>query len=710
MPKQTKQETIERLQALTAIQGTLLSRVSQFAKLGYQYEGDRDLYQALGYKIILDETDYYAQYTRQDMAKAIINKPVNATWRGGVKLLESADDKETQLEKDWSELYDSLHLHSVFARLDKLVGLNQYGILLLGMDDVSTPEVFRQELHPGKRKLLYVKPLGQPSAQISEWETDTKNPRYGFPSIYNVTIASMDGDFVQEIQVHHSRIIHVAGEDLLENELYGSPRLEVVFNRLKDLEKLTGGSAEMFWRGARPGYQGDANPDYQVTGDTLPDLQDQLDEYENNLRRVLVTQGVNLKPLATQVSDPSAHVDIQIQMIAAVTGIPKRILVGSERGELASSQDQGSWFDFVQSRREEYAEPGIVRPFVDRLIEIGIIAKPVESYSVEWSSLFEQSEADEATVGKTRAETLKSYSSAPTNQDIIPPDSFLRIMMKLSDEDIELIKEEQDAMVKQEEKDMAEAEKAGVVPPVTPNVKQSIPTETPKEKESEIVTQGGPGSGNFGHTGRPGKKGGSGSGGGAKVATAAPAKSTTTAAPKSKILAKGLSGSKWVGSLTDGDIKAINRWTGDTGYKQIRTAQKKGKIDGSTKAFEDALNKDGSYDGTVYRGLSRLNAKQAKSLLNAKEIKFDAHSSASKHSRIAEQFASANASNTHNVIFEIKAKTGVDIGHSKLTKYPKEAEVVLKRGTKYKVGKTTSTKIDGLSGSYYRHRITLVEQ
>ena len=50
--------------------------------------------------------------------------------------------------------------------------------------------------------------------------------------------------------VHASRVIHVA-EDILDDEVYGIPRLEPLYNYLDDLLKVVGGSAEMFWLDAK---------------------------------------------------------------------------------------------------------------------------------------------------------------------------------------------------------------------------------------------------------------------------------------------------------------------------------------------------------------------------------------------------------------------------------------------------------------------------
>jgi hypothetical protein len=218
-----------------------------------------------------------------------------------------------------------------------------------------------------------------------------------------------------------------------------------------DLEKLTGGSAEMFWRGARPGYQGKVDPEYMLTDAQRDTLQTQVDEFEHNLRRILINEGIDLQGLAQQVSDPDNHVDIQMQMISAVTGIPKRILTGSERGELASTQDRENWFSYIGQRREEFAEASIIRPFVDKCVECKILPEAEEDYSIQWTPLFEESDKDKAEVGRIRATALKEYATNPTAEMIVPSEAFYRYFLGLEDDQIELIKEMQDQAIREEE-------------------------------------------------------------------------------------------------------------------------------------------------------------------------------------------------------------------------------------------------------------------
>lgn len=450
----------------------VVSRYLLAAKMGMQYENNRDLYQALGYPQKIGYSDYFLRYTRQDIAKAVIDRPVKATWSGPLELIESNEAKDTEFEKAWKDLDRKLGIKTLLSRLDRLTGIGRYGVLLLGLDDVSNSEGFKNPIiEGGVQELKYIKPFGEQTAVIDTYETDPKNERYGKPLLYSIKIVDLESQRNQLVKIHYSRIIHVT-DDNLESDVLGIPRLEAVFNRLMDIEKIVGGDGEMFWRGARPGFHGKVDPDYTMTEDTKTDLLNQLDEYEHNLRRFLINEGVDIENLAQQVADPSNHVDVQIQMISAVTGIPKRILTGSERGELASTQDTGEWLAYIQARREDHAEPRIVRPFVDRLLELNLLPNPAEDYTVVWQDLFSVSEKARVEIGKSRANALREYTSNPIAEAIMPPDAFLEKCMGFTTDEITMIREMRDEQMGEEVmdiiKDVLDKETAPEPPPMTP--------------------------------------------------------------------------------------------------------------------------------------------------------------------------------------------------------------------------------------------------
>lgn len=88
-----------------------------------------------------------------------------------------------------------------------------------------------------------------------------------------------------------------------------------------------------------------------------------------------------------------------MQLISGTTGIPARVLLGSERGELASSQDAVNWAQQNMTRQASYAEPTILRAFIDRLISTRVLVTPsegVDGYSIEWQPLLTEDENEKA--------------------------------------------------------------------------------------------------------------------------------------------------------------------------------------------------------------------------------------------------------------------------------------------------------------------------
>jgi hypothetical protein len=422
-------------------------------QMGMQYDGARDVYQALGYPLKIQFDDYLGKYLRHDIAKAVIDRPVNATWQGELELIESDDVEQTPFEKAWRDLNWKLDIKGTLARVDRLTGIGTYGVLLLGLDDVSSTEGFKNPVRAGARKLVYLKPFSEKTAKILTYVDNPKNSRYGKPLIYELQVSDTASGANQTVQVHYSRIVHIV-DNSLESEIVGCPRLEPIYNRLMDLEKIVGGDAEMFWRGARPGFQGIVDKDYTLTPEAEKAFQDQIDEYENYLRRILLNEGITMKELAQTIADPKPHVDVQLTCVSAVTGIPKRVLSGSERGELASTQDTSEWKTYVQSRREDHATPRIIRPLVDTLIKYGVLPAPEDEYSVDWEDLFAISEKERVEIGKVRASALREYTYNPLEVMIVPPKGFLQEFLGFSREQINQMESMQEDDVLSEIKEM----------------------------------------------------------------------------------------------------------------------------------------------------------------------------------------------------------------------------------------------------------------
>lgn len=386
----------------------VLSAVSERLGFTRRAGGDsarRNLDEILRRKKNLSYGDFVERYNRKDIAGRIVDALPDATWRKKPIISENEDPNPTDFEKTWVALEERLRCTHYFTRVDKLAGLGRYAVLLMGVKGgtaLSSPLTVNQFRDPSS--LIYLSVFSEANATVKTWVDDPKSERFGKPNMYELDFSTNTDGFsgVGKREVHWTRIIHVA-EDLLEDEVHGRPRLERPFNLLEDLEKVVGGAAEMFYLGADRGIHADIRENFNIDDEEAKKMDDELREYSEGLRRIIRTQGMDVNTIGGTVVDPSGAADKVLELIAGTTGIPKRILLGSEQGELASSQDETNFNGRVQERREDHAEPVILRPFIDRLIWLGMLKGPSDGYSVEWPSLFEVSDKEKVGIVKDLA-------------------------------------------------------------------------------------------------------------------------------------------------------------------------------------------------------------------------------------------------------------------------------------------------------------------
>lgn len=396
---------------------TISTKRKQLAGLAGQHFGtERDLYTILGYPRVLSPQEYVDVYERQDIAGRIVDAYPDATWRHAPEIRgdESFINAFLQIEKN-HKLWRTLH------RLDRLMNLGHYGVLLLGLDGAQPME---QPVSGSDYNLLYLQPHSERTAQIIQWEDDPRSVRFGMPKFYNITTGvnwTGTGAGQKTIKVHHSRVLHVA-ERALEDSCIGTPRLKRVYNRLMDLDKLLGGSAEIFWQNAAMIYAFMADKDVEFEESDKEEMADQLEEMQHGLRRFLRLRGMSVESLAAQVADPSNHIDSELDAIAGACGIPKRILIGSERGELSSEQDENNWAARVSERREQFAGPSIIEAFIARGVELGFL--PSGFTALEWTEADTLGEQARAEIADRRATALQKYGSTPGAELIITPEEF----------------------------------------------------------------------------------------------------------------------------------------------------------------------------------------------------------------------------------------------------------------------------------------------
>lgn len=425
--------------------------------------------------------------------------PFEEAWNGLAQSMSSEPD-HLRSDSDGSVIWEYL------SRIDVQSGIGRYGILLLGLNDgrplfkpvkgvteknskpgmlpeqegtldgEKRPIVLNEEDVPiysltvnqeetEGRQLIYLRTFPESQVTISSYETNFSSPRYGKPTEYLITETIYEeGDRLEHSgthnaamskRVHWSRVIHIADNLNSSSEVYGSPRMELVIDRLLDLQKLYGGSGEMYWRGAFPGLSFESTTPPGGVEFDVQSLKDMYEDYSNDLQRAFYLLGMTVKSLAPQVVAANEQISAMLEAICIALGVPMRIFMGSERGELASSQDAKAWNRRVKKRQKRHVTPRIIRPFVNRLIYLGVLPVPEKGYQVEWPELASLSELESAEVASQIAEAMGKYITYGLKV-IMPPIYFLTTIMGFDVEEVQQWLQEAEKIQEEEERKMEE--------------------------------------------------------------------------------------------------------------------------------------------------------------------------------------------------------------------------------------------------------------
>lgn len=407
---------------------------------GKTFGGRRDLFKVLGYKRSLLPTDYRSRYRRNEVANRIVKARPLATWRGAAVIEDEDPTVVTPFEQAFLDFDTRLKFWDKMRRADILSGIGRYAIILIGAPgELDQPLVSVS----GPEDIAYLQPYAEEDATIELYEADKASPRFGLPVRYSVKRTGLTSPDARNSamvgrSVHWTRVLHIS-DGLLDDNIFGEPRLECVWNRLDDLEKIAGGGAEAFWRRADAGRVFDIDPDMELDPEAEKAFKKQVVEYEHDLRRNLLTRGLKVESLGSDVADFKNQVEALMSLISVGCGIPQRVLMGSEQGKLAAKQDRANWDNQITDRQNDYADACCTRPAIARFIELGALPAPkADLYDVRFSSLTTMDDEQRAGMAKEWAslnttagdmvvtvdEIRERCLDLPPLDDVLPPEDI----------------------------------------------------------------------------------------------------------------------------------------------------------------------------------------------------------------------------------------------------------------------------------------------
>ncbi len=217
------------------------------------------LYQEFGYPKELCFDDFYRAYRRNAIVSAAVTRMVDGCWEDYPEVYEGDQTKDATQQTDWDKRVNKL-LKRCWKQIkgaDKRNLVGRYSALLIQVKDnrpwsepVDKAMVGRLQ----ERALVRLVPVWEAQLDPVSYNEDQNSENYGAVSMYSFTEIPVQqqrsGQPGRIINVHPDRVIILAeGSD--DGRLdSGESLLEEGFNKLLDLEKVSGGAAEGFLKNA----------------------------------------------------------------------------------------------------------------------------------------------------------------------------------------------------------------------------------------------------------------------------------------------------------------------------------------------------------------------------------------------------------------------------------------------------------------------------
>lgn len=386
------------MNAIQSIRNTVVRRMDAMFP-GFFAQAKHNHYADFGYPTDLSFKQLYDMYTRNGIAHAGVEKTILKTWQDMPFLLEKERDgsegketKETKLESDIRQRFADLRFWQQLAEADRRSLVGGYSGVILRLADSKKFQEPVDTVPGGPFGLVELIPAWEGQLQVSEWDTDETSENYGHPKMYQFNESQVDQSqkVQRQFQLHPDRVLIWSRDGTVHNRSL----LEPGYNDLMTLEKVSGAGGEGFWKNAKsaPVFEIDKEARLEdmarAMGINVEDVADSMDEqvkdWQKGFDQMLMVQGMQAKTLGITLPSPEHFFAIALQSFAASIPIPMKILVGSQSGERASTEDAEEWAQTNMSRRTSMVIPNTMS-LINRLERFNIL--PEKDWFLQWKSL-----------------------------------------------------------------------------------------------------------------------------------------------------------------------------------------------------------------------------------------------------------------------------------------------------------------------------------
>ncbi|MBV2187650.1 DUF1073 domain-containing protein [Providencia rettgeri] len=394
--------------ALKAVQR---ARMSYVQALGTGNTKRPRIWNEFGWPETLTFDDFYRAYDRNALGGAAVDRYISGCWIDYPEIFEGDEEADQDGSTDWDKSLNKLlkkHWEQV-VEADKRNLVGRYSGLIIQIRDnrpwnepVDTTIVKKLK----DKAIVRLIPAWEAQLDVKTWDEDQTSENYSMPTMYSFTEKEVgddsDGSPSRIIDIHPDRVITLI-EGAADGKMSsGVSLLRKGYNKLLDIEKVSGGSAEGFLKNAsrQLNYSFGENTDFTALADALgtnlEGLPDALDEQVRRLNQSIDSASFMQEGTATVLSvaaaDPEPTWRALLAEFAASINMPVKVLIGQITGERASTEDMKDWARTCKSRREGFLSK-VITDLIHQLGKLGVIEQKDE-ITVSWSDLLAPSQSE----------------------------------------------------------------------------------------------------------------------------------------------------------------------------------------------------------------------------------------------------------------------------------------------------------------------------
>jgi hypothetical protein len=411
-------------------------------------------YVDFGYPEHLAFDNFYGMFSRNGLARAGVEKTILKTWQDAPFLLEKERDgsqkgkaDETTVEADIRRRFADLRIWQHMAEADRRGMVGGYGALILRVGDNQNFDRPVDRVGGGLDGLIEVIPAWEGQLTVAEWESDQRAENYGHPAMYQFNEANVDPNQRnnRNFRIHPDRVV-IWSKD---GTVHCRSALEPGYNDLITLEKISGAGGEGFWKNAKSAPVFEVDKEAQIdqmaramgiaVEDLVDKMNEQVEDWQKGFDKLLMLQGMQAKTLGVVLPSPEHFFAIALQGFAASLSIPLKILVGSQTGERASTEDANEWSQTIMSRRTSVVVPNVMA-LVNRLERFGIL--PERDWHLDWTDLTEASMAEKIDRANKMADTNQKMKDS--GEFVFTPEEIREVVDMEPLSDAEKFRDEDD--------------------------------------------------------------------------------------------------------------------------------------------------------------------------------------------------------------------------------------------------------------------------